>query len=235
MRWLLLIGWLLLGATLVLWHRGPGQDWVRLDEAAALLAKGDRCAAEGLWGEAVAAYDAALGLLPAARVDTARRVRLAKAQALMRNKQLDRAREGLEALCVEMQADPAADRALLARARSALAQAHYYTTWVMRLRGEPREHWEPEVEAARQTYRLLAEQAGERGDETAQRGHQEDLETAVRLARMDIDELQGRPLPGGVGGVGKKSPSPAKSTTTQRPPADSRGASSGPPPDTGGH
>ena len=52
--------------------------------------------------------------------------------------------------------------------------------------------WEPEIEAARQTYKLLAEQAS---DPKQRQKHQEDLEAAVRLARMDLGELQGLPLP----------------------------------------
>ena len=38
-------------------------------------------------------------------------------------------------------------------------------TWLMRLEGHSREEWEPEIEAARQTYRLLAERADASGDQ----------------------------------------------------------------------
>ena len=58
-----------------------------------------------------------------------------------------------------------------------------------------REDWEPEIDSARATYKLLAEQAVERGDTTSARKHQEDLESAIRLARMDLGELTGLPLP----------------------------------------
>ena len=33
------------------------------------------------------------------------------------------------------------------------------------------------------------------GDETSTKKNQEDLEAAIRLARMDLSELQGLPLP----------------------------------------
>ena len=60
------------------------------------------------------------------------------------------------------------------------------------LEGLDRKVWEPEIEAARQNWRLLAEQAGTAAEKTL---HQEDLEAAVRLARMEMADLQGLPLP----------------------------------------
>jgi hypothetical protein len=238
MRLLLLLGWLLLPVGFLVWHRGPGQVRVRSEKAGKVLAQADRHAAAGEWADAIKGYDEALRLLPAEKVEAARSVRLARARAQMQNKQLLAAHDGLKALCAEMQADPKADRALLAQARSALAQSHYYVTWLMRLRGSPSEEWGPEIESARQAYRLLAEQAGERGDEKARRRHEEDLEAAVRLARMSLEELAGQPVPAQVRGAGGKKvarikgPSPSQGS---KPPADARGASSGPPPDTGGH
>jgi hypothetical protein len=231
MRWLLLLGWLLLPAGFVVWHRGPGQERVKLDKAGKVLAEGDRLAAEKKWKEAIDAYDEALALLPAEMVETARRIRLARAKAQMHNRQLPGAHDALKVLCSEMQADPTADRALLAEVRSSLAQARYFMTWLLRLLGEPSEEWEPEIEAARQTYRLLAEQAGERGDEDARRRHLEDLEAAVRLARLDLEELVRMPVPRQVGGR----PARTKAKPTGQGSPDARGASSGPPPDTGGH
>ena len=83
----------------------------------------------------------------------------------------------------------------MADARGALANAQYYTTWLMRLEGLSREEWEPEIEASRQNYKLLAEHAEEAGDEAAAEQARSDLESSIRLARMDLDELQGLPLP----------------------------------------
>jgi hypothetical protein len=234
MRILLLLGWLLLGVGLVLWHRGPGQERLRLDDAGQALARAARHATAEEWPEAIGAYEEALGRLPAEKVDAVRRIRLARALAQLKAKKLQPAYEGLKALCGEMQADRVADRALLAEARAALAQAHYYTTWVLRLQGEPREEWEPEIESARQIYRLLAEQAGERGDETSRRRHLEDLEVAVRLARLDLSDLARMPSPGGGSG-GKRSARARDNSSRGEKPQDARGAGSGPPPDTGGH
>jgi len=95
----------------------------------------------------------------------------------------------------QLDADPSADPGMLAESRSALANAQYYQTWLMRLEGHPREDWEPEIEAARQNFSLLAEQAEAKGDAAGATMHEKDLESVIRLARMDLTELQGLPLP----------------------------------------
>jgi hypothetical protein len=195
MRTLFLAGWLLVPVGFGIWHYGPGQERVRLDDVAGLLARADRHAAAGEWAEAVELYDEALRQLPEGRVAEARRVRVERAKARLLAHQLPAAHADLKDLCAELQADPGADPGLLAEARSALAQSQYYMTWLMRLEGLPEESWGPEIEAARQTYRLLAEQADAAGDEAVTRSSCEDLEAAVRLARMDLSELQGLPLP----------------------------------------
>jgi hypothetical protein len=168
---------------------------MRLDDVAGALRAADAHVAAEEWAEAAERYDEALRLLPAERTAEARRIRLERAKAQILGRKLPEAHQDLKALVEELKADPAADAKLLAGARSALANSQYYMTWLMRLEGEPREAWEPEIEAARQTYRLLAEQSGAAGDGPASRKHQEDLESAVRLARMDLGELQGLPLP----------------------------------------
>jgi hypothetical protein len=176
------------------YHYGPGQDRLKLDEVSRLLIRADRHASAGEHAEAVELYDEALKLLPAERVGENRRIRLEKAKAQMLAQQLPAARKDLETLCEELQ-QPGGDEKLLAESRSALAQSQYYMTWLMRLEGLPREAWEPEIEGARQTYRLLAEQAEAKKDPARAEKNREDLESAVRLARMDLDELQGLPLP----------------------------------------
>jgi hypothetical protein len=91
-----------------------------------------------------------------------------------------------------MQGDENTDPELMRDARQALANAQFYKTWLMRLEGLDRTIWEPEIEAARQNWRLLAELATTKSEKAL---HQEDLEAAVRLARLDIEDLQGLPLP----------------------------------------
>ena len=94
-----------------------------------------------------------------------------------------------------MQADGDANTRLLSDARHTLANSEYYLTWLMRLEGLGRDEWEPRIEAARQTFKLLSEEARTSGDDVACQKDREDLESAIRLARMDLTELQGLPLP----------------------------------------
>jgi len=109
--------------------------------------------------------------------------------------QLPEACHDLAALVDEIAGDPAPDAKLLDGARTALANAQYYTTWLMRLEGASRDEWEPQIEAARQNYKLIAEKADSAGDPKLAAATREDLESAIRLARMDLADLQGLPLP----------------------------------------
>jgi hypothetical protein len=195
MRILMLTGWLLVPLIAAAWHFGPGQEQEQLDHVAALLARADQAAAEGQWSQADELYDEALGLLPLEQVAARRQARLERAKARLQAHKLPLAHQDLKELVQELSTDAAADPGILAEARAALANAQYYVTWLMRLEGQPREDWEAEIEAARQNFRLLAEQAEARGDASAAKKYEEDLESAVRLARMDLAELQGLPLP----------------------------------------
>ncbi|MCK6447369.1 MAG: hypothetical protein L6Q99_13340 [Planctomycetes bacterium] len=206
MRKLVLFGWLLAPVAGLAYHYGPGQDRLRDDAAAAAIelaeslasdararaAESGDAAARGLWAEAERAYADALALLPNGRTDEARRLRLEQAKAQMFVSQLPEARRTLEALVDELVADPRASAELLDEARSALANAQYYTTWLLRLEGAPRDEWEPEIEASRQNYKLVAERA-EPGE--AKRLATENVEASIRLARMELEDLQGLPLP----------------------------------------
>ena len=95
----------------------------------------------------------------------------------------------------DVREDKDSDKSFIAEVQSALANSQYYTTWLMRLEGLPEEEWKPEIEAARQHYTQLALDAKDAGDQELLSRSSEDLESAVRLARMDLAELQGLPLP----------------------------------------
>ena len=195
MRVLILLGWLMVPVLVGAYHYGPGQERLRLDEVASVLRQADRHAADKEWDAAVEKYEEALRLLPAGKVAEGRRIRLEKAKAQMLARKLPEAHKDLKALLEELKDDATADTRLVAETREALANSQYYMTWLMRLEGLSQATWEPEIEAARQHYRLLAEQAEAQGDAAAARKHHEDLESAVRLARLDLGELQGLPLP----------------------------------------
>jgi hypothetical protein len=239
MRIVLVVGWLIVPVLAWAWHAGPGQQYVKLDEANVFAANAREALDKKDYARAVDEFDAALKSLPEGRVAEGRRIRLERDKAMMMAKKLPEAHEDLDILVAEMQADPKADPKLLADARAALANSQYYVTWLMRLRGHARDEWEPEIEGARQTYRLLAEQAEAEGDSALMAQYQADCESAIRLARLDLDELQGLQLPSQCccngqckGGACKK---PGKNPGKQPNDQKARGASSGPPPDGSGH
>ena len=195
MRRYVLTLWLLLPIGGWAFHEGPGQDLATLDETDAVLRDANALAASEDWAEAVVRYEDALKLLPVDRVAEARTVRLELNKARMQAAGLPQAHADLRALVDEMERDATADAEVRAGARAALASAQYYMTWLMRLEGMPREKWEPEIEASRQNYRLLAERAVAAGRAGEAEQHRTDLESAVRLARLEIKDLQGLPLP----------------------------------------
>lgn len=195
-RNLLLVGWLALPIGAWAFHEGPGQDLVALEDADAVLVAAHAAAEAGDWKDAVRRYEEALKVLPTNLADGPGQVlfdrtRLELNKARMQASGLPTAREELDAMVEDLEARGTVDPALLAEARGQLARAQFYTTWLMRLEGLPREEWEPEIEASRQNYRLLAEQS--EGEVAAT--HRKDLEAAIRLARIEIEDLQGLPLP----------------------------------------
>lgn len=198
--------WLLSPVAVAAYHYGPGQQRLVLDAAAdelaaatahaeAARAAGDDDAARSEWARAIESLEAAQRLLPVERVAEARRLRIELAQAKTHVGRLPEARSELEALVDELENDPGADPGSVADARGALASAQYYMTWLERLEGAPRSQWEASIESSRQHYRWLAERAADAHDEAALAEQLRNLESAVRLARMDLDELQGLPLP----------------------------------------
>lgn len=192
MRNILLVSWLVLPIGAWAFHEGPGQDLVAFESADASLVAAHEAAAAGRWGDAERGYQDALAKLPKDQEGLSQRLRLELNKARLQNKGLATAREELEVLVDELAAAKDAEPALLGEARGALARSQFFSTWLMRLEGVSREEWEPEIEAARQNWRLLAEQAT---TPAAKQQHQQDLEAAIRLARIEVEDLQGLPLP----------------------------------------
>ncbi len=195
MRAAFLCLWLLVPAVVAAYHYGPGQADLLRDDAAAHLRRAETLVAEEQWPQACEAYDAALALIPTDNVEATRRVRLQRAKAQMLAAKLPEAFDELVVLSEELERDDEAPTDLIAETRDATANAQYYMTWLMRLEGRPRDDWEPLIEGARQNYRLLCEDAEARSDADSAAGHREDLEAAIRLARMDLGDLQALPLP----------------------------------------
>ncbi len=197
MRNILLVGWLLLPIGVWAYHEGPGQDRLAMEETDAVVQAARSAVDAEKWPEAVRRYEEAIAKLPRTEgldlTSVERRLRLELNKARMLDAGLPTARTELAELVEQIAKEPGKDAALLDESRQALARAQFYTTWLKRLEGVTREEWEPEIEAARQNYRLLAESAT---DPTAKAKHLEDLEAAIHLERMQIEDLQGLPLPG---------------------------------------
>jgi hypothetical protein len=209
MRKALLVFWLLIPIAAGAYHYGPGQERMTMDEVAALLdeAESHVQAAQDLlqgeeetvareeWALAETAYEEALRILPEENLEENRRIRLERAKTQLNISKLPEAHGDLKTLVDELSRDPNVDPELLESSRDALANSGYYMTWLMRLEGAPREEWEPEIESARQLYKLLATTADKNGEQAVKQQHQENLEAAIRLERMDLTELQGLPIP----------------------------------------
>ncbi|MFT5289852.1 MAG: hypothetical protein ACI8QS_002054 [Planctomycetota bacterium] len=207
MKSLMLILWATVPLGATAYHLGPGQERLRVDDAAHLVdeAMGHVLAAEVLgeddpdsrveWLLAEAAYADALELLPEENTHALRSARLERSKCKMQISKLPEASAELTSLVAELVDDPNADPALLSEARRASASANYYMTWLTRLEGASREQWEPRIEASRQVYKQLVADAATNGSAADLASAREDLEAAVRLGRMDLGELQGLPLP----------------------------------------
>jgi hypothetical protein len=244
MRGVFFAAWLLVPIMAGAYHYGPGQERLKLDQTADALSAARKNVQKENYAPAIELFSQALAELPSDRIADSRRIRIERAKAQLLVGRLPDAYNELAVLVPEMQEDPEADKKVLADAENAWANAKYYLTWLMRLEGRPRQEWEPEIEGSRQLYRLLAEQARDRKDEKAAVGYQEDLEAAIRLARLDLSELQALPLPSQCRGCksgdcnckGKgQCKGTGKTMQKREGKKDARGASSGPPPDKGGN
>ena len=195
MRILMIVGWLFVGLGGAIFHFGPGQKHLEVDEVNLVLNDARQCVVEEDWSQAVELFDAVLADIPDDKVAESRGVLLEKAKCQMMAAKLPEARKTLSGLLEEIREDDTTKKEFVADVQSALANSQYYMTWLMRLEGLPEEEWKPEIEAARQHYTQLTVDAKEMGDEELLKRSSEDLESAVRLARMDLTELQGLPLP----------------------------------------
>jgi hypothetical protein len=195
MRALLVSAWLFVGLAGLIFHLGPGRELEKQDVLNRNLTQARLNVDAQQWANAIDYFDDAIAGLSEKEVDLHRQLRLEKAKAQMMDAQLPEARLALEALLTEVMEGGNASSPLAQETRLALASSQYYVTWLMRLEGVGREEWEPEIEAARQNYRILSEMADQTSDAGNAEKRREDLEAAVRLARMDLTELQALPLP----------------------------------------
>ena len=193
-KWILSL-WLVIPALAVAYHYGPGQKGLLMDEAGLMVAAANHYAQDEDWAKTIELCEKTLETLPEEETLLRRRVILEKAKAQMMASQLPSARSALVGLLDEIASDLEESGAFKDEVRQSLASSEFYMTWLMRLEGLPRSEWEPHVESARQHYKRLAENADHSGRSKESIQHRKDLESSVRLARMDLGDLQGLPLP----------------------------------------
>ena len=195
MRILLIVAWLFVGLGGAIFHFGPGQEKLELDRINRLLKQARSAVESNEFQDAVTRYDEVLAALPGEKKSEANSIVLEKAKAQMMAAELPQARQSLETLLTDVRADENSDPRFEAEVQSTLANSQYYMTWLMRLEGLPEEEWKPEIEAARQHYTSLTKTAEQLGDAELLERSSEDLESSIRLARMDLGDLQALPLP----------------------------------------
>ena len=195
MRILLIVAWLFIGLGGVIYHLGPGQEKLEIDRVNRIMKDARAEVEECKYASAVDKYDEVLAALPSEKKKESRGIILEKAKAQMMAAKLPEARQSLESLLEDVRRDEESDPRFTSEVQSTLANSQYYMTWLMRLEGRAEEEWMPEIEAARQHYTQLTETAKEIGDEALLKRSAEDLESSIRLARMDLGDLQALPLP----------------------------------------
>ena len=188
-RTALIAGWCVVLLGLLGLHFGPGQRAVsaqRIDaQSNAALA------AEQMedWGLAVEKWTEALSQTEANAHDERARLALRLQMARVMKGELPEALEATAALhdeVLEQDVTPETEE----KVRAQLAAMHYWAAWLMRLEGATAEEWEPVADMARMHFRKLAESDSGDADE-----HKKNLESVIRLQRMDLSELRGMPLP----------------------------------------
>ena len=195
MRALFIIAWLFIGLAAAIYHYGPGQKRLEMDRVDSMLDQARTNVSLKDYSTVIDQFDAIMAELPSSKRNLAQRLQLEKAKAQMHDAKLPDARDSLESLLTDLHNEAEPDQELINETQNTLANAQYYRTWLMRLEGLHEDVWKPEIESARQHYTRLNEIAVAAGDTAAAEKTAEDLESAVRLARMDLEQLQGLPLP----------------------------------------
>ncbi len=190
-----LVAWCLVLVLMGAYHYGPGQNQMRLDDAGNLIRAANVHLKNEQWEPAADLLSKALELLPEDKKTVINAVRLERDKAWMNSSQLPDAHNDLVQLVEMLSSEKDSDPVVLREAKQSMANSKFYMTWLMRLEGKPRDQWLPHIETARQTFRELAETAGDVGDIQLKQSFQEDLESSIRLARLDMKQLQGLPIP----------------------------------------
>lgn len=186
---LMVAAWLVTPVVLLGLHYGPGQRSLAQDRVKSAVAQAQSAEAKKDWSAAAAAWRKAVDAVPAQDGDQRVRLTLKYQMARVMKGELPQALEDTATLLTQSRAwnvSPEVDREL----RADLGAMHYWAAWLMRLEGAAAGEWEPVADQARQHFRYLAESAPSGTD-----AQKKNLESTIRLIRMDLSELQGLPLP----------------------------------------
>jgi len=236
--------WLLAPVGVLAFHFGPGQRGVAHDRMAACLKQAEQARQREDWNAAEEAYAEALKALPGDEKETRCRLEVARAEARFFDGEVPEAIGDLEEALAKAQAD-GASRGSVDAVRAQLSAAHYYAAWLVRLENVSEEEWKNQCDLARQGFRYLTEKAQASGEAAAGAEQQKNLESAIRLARMDLSDLRALPLPKQCCNCkgnctsrlkGQKDGQKSGKGKGQQPkeePKDARGAGLGEPPDQG--
>ena len=194
MKRLTLFLWLMLPLPVLVWHYGPGQKWLARDQAHTLIQQAQKFEVQKSWREAETLFREAAEKVR----NTDERLKTQLDVALVRS----RYRQGSAVEAIDMadrllndpkfQNQPAE---LQREARELASRIHYHAAWVMRLEGAQKDLWMEEAELARQNFRMLSEDTLSAGRTNYSTLQQTNLESSVRLQRMGLVELMGKPLP----------------------------------------
>jgi len=192
-KWFLLL-WILVPLPVLVWHFGAGQQWLARDRAHALL--GDARAAESkkAWAEAEVLYKQAADEVKDSEAALKTQLDIALARTRYRQGGAVDSIDLIDRVISDKRFASQPER-LQREARELAGRIHYYAAWVMRLEGAQRDLWMEEAELSRQNFRLLSEQTLATRQTNYSMLQQTNLETSIRLQRMSLTELMGRPLP----------------------------------------
>jgi hypothetical protein len=192
-RWWLLL-WLMVPLPVLVWHFGPGQNWLSRDRAHSQIRQAEQAEKESKWAEAESFYQAAGAMIGNQDPNVRLRMDMALVRARYHQGGAVEAIDGADRILADAKFStmPAG---LQREARELAGRLHYYAAWVMRLEGAKRDLWLEEAELARQNFRMLTESSLAEGKADCSKLQQTNLENAVRLQRMSMTELMARPLP----------------------------------------
>ena len=186
--------WLLLPLPVIVWHYGPGQEWLARDQAHRLIQSAQKFESQRNWAEAESRFREAANKIGTTDPKLKTQLDLALVRARYRQGGAVEAIDRIDGLINEhkFRAQPIE---LRREARELAGRIHYHAAWVMRLEGAQKDLWMEEAELGRQNFRMLSEETLATGLTNYSQLQQTNLENAVKLQRMGLVELMAKPLP----------------------------------------